>query len=73
MEGLTGFQLDGEESDTTSLDSSIFRFREENGRTYHAYKEGSESSLPCPGTRTSVYVVHGLTRELQGITCRMTR
>ncbi|KAK4132171.1 S-adenosyl-L-methionine-dependent methyltransferase [Trichocladium antarcticum] len=33
-------ELDGEESDTTSLDSGIFRFREENGRTYHAYKEG---------------------------------
>ncbi|KAJ4157833.1 hypothetical protein NW754_009483 [Fusarium falciforme] len=27
-------------SDTTSLRSSILRYREENGRTYHAYKDG---------------------------------
>jgi len=27
-------------SSTTSISSSILRFREENGRTYHAYKEG---------------------------------
>lgn len=26
---------------TISLVSSIFRYREENGRTYHAYKDGS--------------------------------
>ncbi|ENH70097.1 hypothetical protein FOC1_g10004080 [Fusarium oxysporum f. sp. cubense race 1] len=28
-------------SDTTSLRSSILRYREENGRTYHAYKDGA--------------------------------
>jgi hypothetical protein len=27
-------------SETTSLNSSIFRHREENGRRYHAYKDG---------------------------------
>lgn len=27
-------------SDTTSLRSSIYNYRVENGRTYHAYKEG---------------------------------
>lgn len=27
-------------SDTTSLASSIFKYRVENGRTYHAYKAG---------------------------------
>ena len=27
-------------SSTTSISSSILKFREENGRTYHAYKEG---------------------------------
>lgn len=27
-------------SSTTSISSSIMRYREENGRTYHAYKEG---------------------------------
>ncbi|KAM0494935.1 hypothetical protein ACHAP8_008313 [Fusarium lateritium] len=30
-------------SDTTSLKSSILRYREENGRTYHAYKDGAYS------------------------------
>ncbi|RDW59923.1 hypothetical protein BP6252_13010 [Coleophoma cylindrospora] len=33
-----GNSLDG--SDTTSLRSSIYNYRVENGRTYHAYKEG---------------------------------
>lgn len=28
-------------SDTTSLKSSIMKYRKENGRTYHAYKDGS--------------------------------
>ncbi|KAG4430735.1 hypothetical protein IFR05_013776 [Cadophora sp. M221] len=28
-------------SSTTSIGSSILKFREENGRTYHAYKDGS--------------------------------
>jgi hypothetical protein len=32
------FSKNGGESDTTSVASSIFKFREENGRTYHAYK-----------------------------------
>lgn len=32
------------ESDNTSLSSSIARYRMENGRTYHAYKEGCELS-----------------------------
>lgn len=31
----------GAGSDTTSLKSSILRYREENGRTYHAYKDGA--------------------------------
>lgn len=30
----------GAGSDTASLRSSILRYREENGRTYHAYKDG---------------------------------
>ncbi|KAH7348872.1 S-adenosyl-L-methionine-dependent methyltransferase [Rhexocercosporidium sp. MPI-PUGE-AT-0058] len=30
---------DGEASSTTSISSSILKYREENGRTYHAYKE----------------------------------
>jgi hypothetical protein len=29
-------------SSTTSIGSSILKHREENGRRYHAYKEGSE-------------------------------
>ncbi|KAF4339727.1 hypothetical protein FBEOM_6377 [Fusarium beomiforme] len=32
---------DDSRSDTTSLRSSILRYREENGRTYHAYKDGA--------------------------------
>ncbi|KAL2108131.1 hypothetical protein VUR80DRAFT_4249 [Thermomyces stellatus] len=30
-----------DQSDTTSLKSSILRYREENGRTYHSYKDGA--------------------------------
>jgi hypothetical protein len=33
-------------STTTSLGSSIYDSVEENGRTYHRFKEGSESSRP---------------------------
>lgn len=36
----------GAESDTTSLKSSILRYREENGRTYHAYKDGGKNPPP---------------------------
>ncbi|KAF5648993.1 methyltransferase [Fusarium sp. NRRL 52700] len=32
---------DDNASDTTSLRSSILRYREENGRTYHTYKDGA--------------------------------
>ena len=32
---------DGLESDTTSIASSVYRFRQEYGRSYHAYREGS--------------------------------
>ncbi|KAK4032739.1 S-adenosyl-L-methionine-dependent methyltransferase [Parachaetomium inaequale] len=35
------------ESDTTSVTSSIYRFREENGRTYHAYR-ASEAAYFLP-------------------------
>jgi hypothetical protein len=27
---------------TTSISSSILKYRQENGRIYHAYKDGSE-------------------------------
>ncbi|KAI6765901.1 hypothetical protein HG530_006971 [Fusarium avenaceum] len=33
--------VDDAGSDTTSLRSSILQYREENGRTYHAYKDGA--------------------------------
>ena len=33
-------------SDSTSLMSSILKYRQENGRTYHAYKDGCELALP---------------------------
>ena len=33
-------------SSTTSIGSSILRYRQENGRTYHAYKDGSEIAIP---------------------------
>ena len=37
------------ESETASLASSIFNYRKENDRTYHAYKAGGEKDavLPC--------------------------
>ncbi|KPM43218.1 hypothetical protein AK830_g3317 [Neonectria ditissima] len=38
-DGDSALGVDGA-SDTTSLRSSILRYREENGRTYHAYKDG---------------------------------
>ncbi|KAJ4245732.1 hypothetical protein NW762_013856 [Fusarium torreyae] len=33
-------------SETTSLKTSILKYRKENGRTYHAYKDGGETSSP---------------------------
>ncbi len=33
-------------SDTTSLMSSVLKYRHENGRTYHAYKDGCGFSGP---------------------------
>lgn len=33
------------ESSTASVSNSIFDYRRENGRTYHAYKDGSRLSL----------------------------
>ncbi|KAI3582847.1 hypothetical protein IWW34DRAFT_301503 [Fusarium oxysporum f. sp. albedinis] len=30
------------ESSTQSISSSILQYRQENGRTYHGYKDGSE-------------------------------
>ncbi|RSL68612.1 hypothetical protein CEP54_002646 [Fusarium duplospermum] len=39
-DGDSALGVDGA-SDTTSLRSSILRYREENGRTYHAYKDGA--------------------------------
>jgi hypothetical protein len=41
---MRAYYLQGVESDTTSVMSSIYRFREENGRTYHAYRASGE----CP-------------------------
>ncbi|KAK7431886.1 hypothetical protein QQZ08_001505 [Neonectria magnoliae] len=38
-DGDSALGVDGA-SDTASLRSSILRYREENGRTYHAYKDG---------------------------------
>ena len=44
-------------SSTASLSSSILDFRQENGRTYHGYKEGSPFSFaschPTPLTHDS--------------------
>ncbi|KAK3321507.1 S-adenosyl-L-methionine-dependent methyltransferase [Cercophora scortea] len=40
-DGDSAFGPSDQGSETTSLASSIYRFREENGRTYNAYKEGA--------------------------------
>jgi hypothetical protein len=46
--GLTVKEIQTDaESDSTSLASSIARYRLENGRTYHAYKEGCELFKFC--------------------------
>ena len=57
MKGLTGRQNAGDVSDTTSVMSSIFRYREQHGRTYHAYRDdsgqgnqGFKRTAPGPGT-----------------------
>jgi hypothetical protein len=36
-------------SDTTSLDSSVYKYREQNGRTYHSFKADGK----CHGTDCS--------------------
>jgi hypothetical protein len=41
-------------SDTASITSSIMRFREENGRTYHAFREGSKYYRPALTSRLPV-------------------
>lgn len=43
--------LDDNISDTTSLASTILAYRQENGRTYHAYKDGSTSAGEFGPTR----------------------
>lgn len=42
-----GSKLSADEnrSDTASVSSSIFEYVEENGRTYHRYKQGSECTF----------------------------
>jgi hypothetical protein len=42
MQNLTRNFQSGAISDTASISSSIFKYRVENGRTYHAYKAGCE-------------------------------
>lgn len=37
-ESDSGFDADSVASSITSISSSILKYREENGRTYHAYK-----------------------------------
>lgn len=37
-EGDSGIDAESVVSSTTSVGSSILKYREENGRTYHAYK-----------------------------------
>ncbi|KXX79869.1 Phosphoethanolamine N-methyltransferase 1 [Madurella mycetomatis] len=37
----SSLSLGSDQSETTSITSSVFRFREENGRRYHAYKAGT--------------------------------
>lgn len=44
-------------SETTSLASSIARYRMENGRTYHSYKDGCKwESLRSPAFDAAVLV-----------------
>lgn len=42
LELMQSMQEESEISSTTSIGSSILKYRQENGRTYHAYKDGSE-------------------------------
>ncbi len=59
---------------TMSLRSSIYEFVEENGRTYHSYKQGSKwSFLVHPGPFSQIRTV-GLTllSPLQNTRCQTT-
>ncbi|KAG5992602.1 hypothetical protein E4U54_003596 [Claviceps lovelessii] len=49
---------DDDASATTSLRSSITRYREENGRTYHSYAESSESSSAVDDTLYHMGIVY---------------
>jgi hypothetical protein len=49
------FQDESFASSTTSIGSSIMRHREENGRTYHAYKDGSKLPLLTFPTAMLIY------------------
>jgi len=51
-----GYLQDDEDlSSTTSIGSSILRYRQENGRTYHAYKDGSKN-ISCANVRDAIWL-----------------
>ncbi|KAG6014519.1 hypothetical protein E4U43_006449 [Claviceps pusilla] len=56
---------DDDASATTSLRSSITRYREENGRTYHSYAESSESSSAVDGTLYGIQLCLAQRSDLQ--------
>ncbi|KAF6829245.1 methyltransferase domain-containing protein [Colletotrichum musicola] len=56
-------------SSSTSVNSSILEYREENGRTYHKYKDGSKyrstPSSVCPRPNAPTRIVHVLTTKAE--------
>lgn len=42
---------------TASINSSILRYREENGRTYHAYKVGIIQYKSKPNFREAIFAI----------------
>ena len=66
--GRLSWQPDGSEleslgSDLTSLSSSIFNYKYENGRTYHAYRSGNYVRLPSLAFHVSPIIHAFLSRD----------
>ncbi|PHH62232.1 hypothetical protein CDD80_1370 [Ophiocordyceps camponoti-rufipedis] len=60
-------------SSSTSLASSIMRYREENGRTYHAFRAGSMPFLASSPTFFSPLFHDADGLCVEDMSCRMTR
>jgi hypothetical protein len=66
----SAYGVSGDMSDTTSMASFIFKYRQQNGRTYHAYQtDGEYKSKASPISKPREI----MTDMSQRISCPMTR